>query len=62
MWHFYVFFFCFVLFFVFNAETSNPLWSMPLPRWTPCFPLVTVFLHTFYSAIDVQSPVPHHKP
>lgn len=54
MWHFFFFFF--------NAETSNPLWSMPLPRWNPCFPLVTVFLHTFYSAIDMQSPAPHHKP
>lgn len=55
MWHFYVFFFL-------NAETSIPLWSMPLPRWNPCFPLVTVFLHTFHSAIDAQSPVPHPKP
>lgn len=45
-------------FFFFNAETSSPLWSMPLPRWNPCFPLVTVFLHTFYSATDVQSPAP----
>ena len=43
---------------IFNAEASNPIWSMPLPRWNPCFPLVLYFFPRFTVTLVCTSPEP----
>lgn len=41
--------------FCFNAEACSPIWSMPLPRWNPCFPPVLYFCPRF-SVTDLTPP------
>lgn len=48
MWHFYFF----------SAEASYPIWSMSLPRWNPCFPLVLYFFPRFTASLTGPSPEP----